>query len=116
MLFARVDLLIAQAEEMAKQGDHFAAWELIQLAYELDADDAPMNRTRAKLAPRVAKFVGLLDLAVDDELASRYSAALNNYLIAQDIYPASRICRIGIERVSQLFLTMAAEQMQASQL
>ena len=113
-VIARVDLLIAQAEEMAKQGDHFAAWELIQLAYEADADDAPMNRTRAKLAPRVAKFVGLLDLAVDDELASRYSAALNNYLIAQDIYPASRICRIGIERVSQLFLTMAAEHMQAS--
>lgn len=115
-VIARVDLLIAQAEEMAKQGDHFAAWELIQLAYEADADDAPMNRTRAKLAPRVAKFVGLLDLAADDELASRYSAALNNYLIAQDIYPASRICRLGIERVSQLFLTMAAEQMQASQL
>lgn len=115
-VIARVDLLIAQAEEMAKQGDHFAAWELIQLAYEADADDAPMNRTRAKLAPRVAKFVGLLDLAADDELASRYSAALNNYLIAQDIYPASRICRLGIERVSQSFLTMAAEQMQASQL
>ena len=49
-VIARVDLLIAQAEEMAKQGDHFAAWELIQLAYEADADDAPMNRTRAKLA------------------------------------------------------------------
>lgn len=115
-VIARVDLLITQCEEMAKQGDHFAAWELIQLAYEADADDAPMNRMRAKLAPRVAKFVGLLDLAESAELASRYAAALNNYLIAQDIYPASRICRLGIERVSQSFLTMAAEHIQASKL
>lgn len=115
-VIARVDLLIAQSEEMAKQGDHFAAWELIQLAYEADADDAPMNRARAQLAPRVAKFVGLLDLAEAAELASRYAAALNNYLIAQDIYPASRICRLAIERVSQSFLTMAAEHMQADHL
>jgi hypothetical protein len=115
-VIARIDLLIAQAEEMANQGDYFAAWELIQLAYEADADDAPINRVRAKLAPRVAKFVGLLDLAEAAEHASRYSAALNNYLVAQDIYPASRICRLGIERVSQSFLTMAAEYMQASQL
>jgi tetratricopeptide (TPR) repeat protein len=115
-IIARVDLLIAQAEEMAMQGDHFAAWELIQLAYEADADDAPMNRARAKLAPRVAQFVGLLDLAEAAELLSRYSTALNNYLIAQDIYPASRICRIGIDRVSQSFLMMAAEHMQASKL
>ena len=114
-VLARVDLLIAQSEEMANQGDYFAAWELIQLAFEADADDAPMNRVRAKLAPRVAKFVGLLDRAEDGEVASRYAAALNNYLIAQDIYPASRICRIGIERVSQSVLNLAAEQMQASQ-
>jgi hypothetical protein len=115
-VLARVDLLIAQSEEMANQGDYFAAWELIQLAFEADADDAPMNRVRAKLAPRVAKFVGLLDRAEDAEATSRYAAALNNYLIAQDIYPASRICRIGIERVSQSVLNLAADQLQASQL
>ena len=34
-MLSRVDLVIAQAEEMAKQGDHFAG-ELIQLAYEAD--------------------------------------------------------------------------------
>ena len=115
-VLARVDLLIAQSEEMANQGDYFAAWELIQLAFEADADDAPMNRVRAKLASRVAKFVGLLDRAEDAEATSRYAAALNNYLIAQDIYPASRICRIGIERVSQSVLNLAADQLQASQL
>ena len=115
-VIARVDLLIAQSEEMANQGDYFAAWELIQLAFEADADDAPMNRVRAKLAPRVAKFVGLLDRAADAEAENRYAAALNNYLIAQDIYPASRICRIGIERVSQSVLNMAADQMHANHL
>ena len=73
------------------------------------------TEVRAKLAPRVAKFVGLLDRAEDAEATSRYAAALNNYLIAQDIYPASRICRIGIERVSQSVLNLAAEQMQGSQ-
>ena len=115
-VIARVDLLIAQSEEMANQGDYFAAWELIQLAFEADADDAPMNRVRAKLAPRVAKFVGLLDRALDADAENRYAAALNNYLIAQDIYPASRICRIGIERVSQSVLNMAADQMHANHL
>ena len=115
-LLSRIDLFVAQSEEMANQGDYFAAWELIELAYQLDNNDAQMNRMRANLAPRVAKFVGLLDRAEDAESSNRYSTALNNYLIAQDIYPASRLCRLGIDRVSQSVLNIAADHIKATQL
>ena len=39
------------------------AWELLAEAAKFDPDDAPMNRARAELAPRVADFVVYLDRA-----------------------------------------------------
>jgi len=107
---AKVDMLIAQARELDKQGERYAAWELLETARKIDSDDAPMNRALAELAPRVANFIGAVDKAQKHEANGEYAAALSAYMIAQDIYPASRICRIGIEvSANGLMRALAAE-------
>jgi tetratricopeptide (TPR) repeat protein len=95
-----IDLLLAQGAEALKQGDAYVAWELLAEAAKFGPDDAPMNRARAELAPRVADFVVCLNRAERRVEQAQHAGALAAYLAAQDIYPASRMCREGIERVS----------------
>lgn len=102
---ARIELLVAQSEELVKQDEPYAAWELLVEASEVDPGDGPMNRARAELAPRVADFVLQLDRAKRHSEDGHHAGALAAYLAAQDIYPASRICRLGIKRESGALLT-----------
>ena len=95
---ARIDLLVKQSQELVRQGEAYAAWELLAEAAKIDGSDGPMNQARAQLAPRVSDFVMQVDRA--DRLAEdgQHAGALAAYLAAQDIYPASKICRQGIAR------------------
>jgi len=106
---SKIDLFLAQAKELMKQGENYAAWELLAQAAEIDSDDGPLNRARAELAPKVAQFVGLIDRAESHAGAKRHAAALAAYLEAQDIYPASRICRIGIGESSDALMASLGE-------
>ena len=107
---ARIELLVKQSDEFLKQGEAFAAWELLDEAAKVDSDDAALNKARAELAPRVATFVSNLDFAERQSNEGRAAGSLAAYLIAQDIYPASRICREGIEReASKLMAQMKAD-------
>jgi tetratricopeptide (TPR) repeat protein len=102
---ARIDLLVAQSTELVKQDEPYAAWELLVEAAGIDPSDGPMNRARAELAPRVADFVLQLDLAKRQSEEGHHAGALAAYLAAQDIYPASRICRVGIARESEALMS-----------
>jgi hypothetical protein len=110
-----IDLLVAQSEEALKQGDAYVAWELLAEAAKYDADDAPMNRARAELAPRVADFVVCLDRAQRQSAQAQHAGALAAFLAAQDIYPASRMCREGVERESSKLMSHLREQAEAEQ-
>ncbi|MGJ8651700.1 MAG: hypothetical protein ACSHX8_00370 [Opitutaceae bacterium] len=102
---ARIDLLVKQAEELQKQENNYAAWELLIEAAKVDPDDGPMNRARAELAPQVADFVLLLNRAERQVESGHYAGALAAYLAAQDVYLASRLCREGIESTSAALMT-----------
>jgi hypothetical protein len=95
---ARIDLLVKQSKELVKQGEAYAAWELLAEASKIDSTDGPMNQARAELAPRVADFVQRVDRAERQSSDGQHAAALAAYLAAQDIYPASKICRVGVTR------------------
>ena len=103
---ARINLLVAQSEELVKQEESFAAWELLIEASKIDPSDGPMNLARAELAPRVSNFVLQLDRAGRQSEDGHHAGALAAYLAAQDIYPASRICRIGIINESNALLSL----------
>ena len=104
----RIDGLIVQSEELLAQENPFAAWEFLDQAAKIDPDDPLLNRAQSKLAPKVALYVNVIDQAQSAEKKGFYSKSLVKYLQAQDQYPASRICRVGIERVSSVLLETIA--------
>jgi len=95
---ARIELLVKQSQELVKQGEAYAAWELLIEAARIDRSDGPLNQARAELAPRVSDFVRQLDQADSLAESGQHAAALAAYLAAQDVYPASKTCRVGIAR------------------
>jgi len=101
---SRVEIFLAQAQELLAQNNAFAAWEALDQASSLTPNDVLVNQRRAELAPRVANFVGRIDAAKRHEEAGRPAAALTQWLAAQSIYPASSLARLGIERVGGLLL------------
>jgi len=107
----RIDLLVKQSEELMKQGEAYAAWELLNEASKINGTDGPMNQARAELAPRVSDFVLQVDRADRQSEDGHHAAALAAYMAAQDIYPASRICREGIAReASALIAGLSASE------
>ena len=59
-----------------------------------------MARAVARLAPEVSDYVKALNRAKAAEEKKAFASALNYYLAAQKIFPASQACRMGIERVA----------------
>ena len=102
---ARIDLLVNQSKELVKQGEAYAAWELLVEAAKIDPSDGPMNQARAELASRVADFVLQIDRAERLAEDGYYAGSLAAYLAAQDIYPVSRICRHGIQRETSALMS-----------
>ncbi|MEO0795090.1 MAG: hypothetical protein AAFX93_08010 [Verrucomicrobiota bacterium] len=106
----RVDFIIAGARELDNQGNSYAAWEALVGAEEILPDDPELARVKAKMAPRVADFVGSLDMAEQAEDKEQYAISLSRLLEAQDIYPTSKICHHGIERVSKKLMAELPRQ------
>ncbi len=102
---ARIDLLVNQSKELVKQGEAYAAWELLVEAAKVDPSDGPMNQARAELAPRVADFVLQIDRAERQSEDGHHAGSLAAYLAAQDIYPVSRLCRQGIQRETSALMS-----------
>lgn len=101
---SRVEIFLAQAQELLAQNNAFAAWEALEQAVQLTPNDVSVNQRRGDLAPRVAAFVGKIDAAKRHEEAGRQAAALTQWLSAQTLYPASSLARLGIDRVSTRLL------------
>lgn len=101
---ARIDLLVNQSNELVRQGEAYAAWELLVEAAKVDSSDGPLNQARAELAPQVADFVLLLNRAERQTESGQHAGALAAYLAAQDIYPVSRLCRRGIEDATEALM------------
>ncbi|WP_309380326.1 hypothetical protein [Cerasicoccus frondis] len=101
---ARVDFLIVGANELDGQGHSYAAWETLADAEKIYSDDHVLARAQAKLAPRVADFVGAIDRAEQAETNGQYALALTRFLEAKEIYPTSKMSHHGIERVSEMIM------------
>jgi len=97
---SQIDSLIAQADEFQKQRSPYLAWDILENARNIYAEDPALAVSLAKLAPEVADYVKMLNRAKAAESSNEYAPALNYYLSAQEIFPASQSCRLGIERVS----------------
>lgn len=107
---SRVEIYLAQTEELLAQNNAYSAWEALVAATGFAPNDVLLNQRMAQLAPRVAEFVGRLDQAKRYEAEQRYAASLTQFLAAQDIHPASQIARIGLTRVSESIMDRLATE------
>jgi len=110
---ARVEIYLAQTEELLAQNNAFSAWEALVAAAAFAPNDVVLNQRMAQLAPRVAEFVGRLDQAKRYEADQRFAASLTQYLAAQDIHPASQLARTGLARVSESIMTQLSTEVPA---
>lgn len=111
---ARVEIYLAQTEELLAQNNAFSAWEALVAATTFAPNDVLLNQRMAQLAPRVAEFVGRLDQAKRYESEQRYAASLTQFLAAQDLHPASQIARVGLTRVGEEIMTQLAAEVPAA--
>lgn len=100
---SQIDSLIAQAAEFERQKSPYFAWDILENASRIDSADPVLARAIARLAPEVSDYVKALSRAKDAENKKEFAAALNYYLAAQKIFPASQACRMGIERVAEKY-------------
>lgn len=100
---SQIDSLIAQAAEFERQKGPYFAWDILENASRIDSADPVLARAIARLAPEVSDYVKALNRAKDAENKKEFAAALNYYLAAQKIFPASQACRMGIERVAEKY-------------
>lgn len=100
---SQIDSLIAQAAEFERQKSPYFAWHILENASRIDSADPVLARAIARLAPEVSDYVKALNRAKDAENKKEFAAALNYYLAAQKIFPASQACRMGIERVAEKY-------------
>lgn len=100
---SQIDSLIAQAAEFERQKIPYFAWDILENASRIDSADPVLARAIARLAPEVSDYVKALNRAKDAENKKEFAAALNYYLAAQKIFPASQACRMGIERVAEKY-------------
>ncbi|MBW8782894.1 MAG: hypothetical protein JF599_13545 [Verrucomicrobia bacterium] len=101
---ARVEIYLAQEQELLAQNNAFSAWESLVAATAFVPNDVELNQRMAQLAPRVADFVGRLDQGRRYENDKRFAASLTSYLAAQDLYPASQLARLGLARVTEAIM------------
>lgn len=97
---SQIDSLIAQAAEFERQKSPYFAWDILENASRIDSSDPVLARAVARLAPEVSDYVKALNRAKAAEEKKAFASALNYYLAAQKIFPASQACRMGIERVA----------------
>ncbi len=95
---------IIRANEVAKRGDAYGAWESVEQVFRANPEDIKLNQLRADLTTQAAEFVRSLTTAQDLESKKQTGSALAWYLKAQQIYPPSDFAREGIARVVKQIL------------
>jgi hypothetical protein len=96
----KVDTAIMQAKVLKDQGNGYMAWDALQIATEISADDPELGRARMDLAPAVADYTRALANAEKEEKSAHYAASLAWYLAAQDLNVGSELCRQAVKRLS----------------
>ena len=95
---------VIQADELAKRGDAYGAWESVKEALVKLPNDTELNKRSAQFSSQVSEFVNALDRADKLESKKQVGSSLAWYLKARRLYPASRFAKDGINRTSELIL------------
>jgi tetratricopeptide (TPR) repeat protein len=97
----KVNLAIAAAANLAKNGALPGAWETIERAFIEFPDDPEVARLRSDFSVKASEFVGALQKAKGHEERKQTGSAIAWYLKARNQYPRSEFASEGIDRLVQ---------------
>ncbi|MEI6121396.1 MAG: hypothetical protein WCP90_02650 [Opitutae bacterium] len=97
-----LDANIQKASVLASQNNPYLAWDVLVEANKTESDDLVLAKTRSDIAPLVSDYARLIGLAEKFEKEGAEAAALNAWLQAQDINPASLSCGEAIKRLARI--------------
>jgi len=100
----QAEIATEKANLQMRNGDHYGAWETVELASKNWPEDRKLNQMRAELSGKSAEFVAAINKAKDAEARGELGYSLTCYLNAQRNYPASRISNEAIERLTAAIL------------
>lgn len=99
-----VEAAMAQARELDRIGNAFGAWEILERAYRRYSTDPELNRMRGDFAMQAAAFAAVVARAESLESRDDLGGALQAYLEAETVFPASYFATSGIERTVERIL------------
>lgn len=94
-----IEISLMQADALAKGGNAYGAWEIVEKMFKRFPDDQPLGTKRSNLATDVAEFVGALKKAENLEERNQAGSSLAWYLKSRKIYPNSSFAQEGIGRL-----------------
>jgi hypothetical protein len=96
---AEIEMVINGAGRLEKAGDRYGAWEALKDIQKTHPDDNELNRHLTRLSESCGDFISAVNEAQKHEAGGRTGVALASWLLAEQIYPNSKLAREGIERV-----------------
>jgi hypothetical protein len=99
-----IETSVARAQEFARRGDVFGAWEAVDRAATQFPDDVKLNQLRGNYSSEAASFVQSLKTAQQLEQQGQTGSGLAWFLKAQRQYPLSDYAKEGIDRLSKKIL------------
>lgn len=109
-----IETVLKQADSLAKAGNGYAAWEIVERTFRRFPDDVPLSAKRSDFATEVAPFVKALSTASNLESRRQYGSSLAWYLAARRLYPQSEFAEEGIQRLVDQILPEEAVAEEAS--
>jgi hypothetical protein len=100
----QIEVAIANADALAKGGNPYGAWEIVEAVFQKFPDDPPLGTVRSDLATNVAEFVSSLKTAENLEERGQTGSSLAWFLKSRKMYPSSTFAKSGIERLVEKIL------------
>ncbi len=97
----KIETAMGKAEEFAKMGQPYAAWEELRLMHDqkVFSKDPELGNAIVRLSPKVSELAVALETAQSLEGRGEIGSALAWYLKARNVYPGSKYAREGIDRL-----------------
>lgn len=105
-----IETSMAQARELSRLRNHYAAWEVLEKVYQKFPEDPELSRLRSDFTIKASLLASVLNQASEADASGDKWAALLNYVKASKIYPMSTIANDNISQLANQILSEKAEK------
>ncbi len=99
-----IETSMAQAKELSRLHNNYAAWEILEKVYKKFPEDAELSRLRSDFTVKASSLAAVLTQAAEADAKGDKWEALLSYVRASKIYPMSSIANDNISRLANEIL------------